>query len=848
MNLLEASTGIKGLDVVVNRLRIGDNVVWQVDDLASYIYLTKNFVENALKENRRVVYLRFASHEPILEDSAKTKTYVLDAESGFEAFSKQVHEIATKEGEGVYYVFDCLSDLLSAWASDLMIGNFFLITCPYLFELNTIAYFAILRNKHSYRTIARIRETTQLLLDVYNIKSKLYIHPLKVWNRYSPTMFLPHLQQKDRFIPITNSFDAAKLFSSAANKRFEDAERALDYWDRLFLETEQYKGLKDSDEKRVAADMLSKIMVGKDQKMLSFTKQYFSLEDLLEIKSRLIGTGMIGGKTVGMLLARKILSKDASFDWKAELEPHDSFYIGADVFYAYIVQNGWWRTFMEQKTKEGYFDAAKELREKMLSGKFPMEIKEQFQQMLEYFGQSPIIVRSSSLLEDGFGNVFAGKYESIFCVNQGFPEQRYKNFEEAVRLVFASTMSEEALSYRLERGLDKHDEQMAILVQRVSGSYKGPFFFPDLAGVGISFNTYVWEKSIDPTAGMIRLVFGLGTRAVNRVEDDYPRIVSLDQPQLTPHSGADEASRFSQRKVDLLDIGSNSLETADLEKAVLHTPETVLNMIAKKEPGHTTLTFERLFSGTDFTEKMRAIMKTLETSYEHPVDIEFTANFSENSFKINLLQCRPLQQKDLQQAVSMPANTEKDRVLLRSEGNFMGGNISQKIRYVIYVDPERYSLLNQQDKYETARIIGKVNSFLKDQKDSPAMLMGPGRWGTSTPSMGVPVSFFEINHMRCIVEIAFKSGNLIPELSFGTHMFQDLVESNIFYIAVFPEEEGSYLNVKAIDAAENMLEKILPQHHRFKDIIKLLDLKDKGLAILSDITLQKVICVLGQQM
>jgi hypothetical protein len=111
--------------------------------------------------------------------------------------------------------------------------------------------------------------------------------------------------------------------------------------------------------------------------------------------------------------------------------------------------------------------------------------------------------------------------------------------------------------------------------------------------------------------------------------------------------------------------------------------------------------------------------------------------------------------------------------------------------------------------------------------------------------MGVPVSFFEINHMRCIVEIAFRSGNLIPELSFGTHMFQDLVESNIFYIALFPEEESSYLNMKSLDEAEDLLEKILPQHGRFKGTIKILDFKDKGLTILSDIVSQKVICVFG---
>lgn len=839
MSLLDAGTGIPGLDGVINKLRIGDNVVWQVDDLISYSYLADKFTENALKEKRRVVYIRFASHAPVISPHPDIKVYDLSADGGFESFSKQVHEMATREGEGVFYVFDCLSDLLSAWASDLMTGNFFQITCPYLFELNTIAYFAILRNRHSFRTIARIRETTQLLLDVYNIKKKLYIHPLKVWNRYSPTMFLPHVQEKDLFVPITNSFDAAKLFSSAANTRGKDAERALDYWDRLFLDTERYKNEKDSDEKTAALDRLARIMIGKDPKMLAFAKQHFSLEDLLEIKSRLIGTGMIGGKAVGMLLARKILQKDSSFDWKAELEMHDSFYIGADVFYAYIVQNGWWKLFMEQKTKEGYFDSAKLLREKMLNGKFPLEIKERFQQMLEYFGQSPIIVRSSSLLEDSFGNVFAGKYESIFCVNQGTPEQRYKNFEEAVRTVFASTMSEEALSYRMERGLDTHDEQMALLVQRVSGSYKGAYFFPDLAGVGISYNTYVWDKSIDPREGMLRLVLGLGTRAVNRVEDDHPRIISLDRPDLVPHHGRGETLELSQRKADVLDVNSNHLETVELEELFRHIPQQLKNMVMD-DNDLGCLTFKGLLLNGDFTKKMRELMGVLEKKYEHPVDIEFAANLSGDKLRINLLQCRPLQQKDLQQAVSMPESTEKDRILLSSSGNFMGGNASEKFRFIIYVDPEKYSTLRQQDKYEIARMIGRINAHIKERGN--AMLLGPGRWGTSTPSMGVPVGFYEINHVRCIVEIAFKSGNLIPELSFGTHMFQDLVESNIFYIALFPGENGCVFNESIIKDRENIIDRMLEEPSRLAGVIHVADFGDNGPRLISDISSQKVIC------
>ncbi|UCF14526.1 MAG: hypothetical protein JSW59_14015 [Phycisphaerales bacterium] len=106
------------------------------------------------------------------------------------------------------------------------------------------------------------------------------------------------------------------------------------------------------------------------------------------------------------------------------------------------MENGWWNLRMEQKTKEGHFKVASELREKLLTGKFPHQICEQFREMIEYFGQSPIIVRSSSLLEDAFGNAFAGKHESLFCVNQGDPDERYQRFEEAVRQVYASMMPE----------------------------------------------------------------------------------------------------------------------------------------------------------------------------------------------------------------------------------------------------------------------------------------------------------------------------------------------------------------------------------------------------------------------
>ncbi|MHC4501061.1 MAG: PEP/pyruvate-binding domain-containing protein, partial [Planctomycetota bacterium] len=355
-----ASTGLKGLDAVLSGLQKGDNVVWQVDSIDDFRSLVNPFVAQALRDNRKVVYMRFASHEPLVQAQAGITIYDLDASSGFEGFSTQVHNIVSKEGKEAHYVFDCLSDLLIAWATDLMIGNFFAITCPYLFELDTIAYFALLRKNHSFKTVARIRETTQLLLDLYNVEGRFYVHPLKVWKRYSPTMFLPHMQEAESFVPITNSVDAVRLISYISEAGLEASQRVLDFWDRLFLRAEELSELASASvqDKRQTVEQLCRIMIGREPKILSLATKNFPLEDLLLIKSRLIGTGFIGGKAVGMLLANKIVRSDPSFEWERILEPHDSFYVGSDVFYTYLVENGWWKLRMEQRTKEGYFKVA----------------------------------------------------------------------------------------------------------------------------------------------------------------------------------------------------------------------------------------------------------------------------------------------------------------------------------------------------------------------------------------------------------------------------------------------------------------------------------------------------------
>ncbi|MGL5311758.1 MAG: PEP/pyruvate-binding domain-containing protein, partial [Peptostreptococcaceae bacterium] len=564
------STGIKGFDEVVDMLRFGDNLVWQVNSIDNYRYVVQPFVEQAKKDNRKIIYIRFGDHKPVVDNINNMKMYVLDPNLGFEEFTTTVHDIIEKEGFKVFYVFDSLTDLQQIWYSDVMTGNFFKVTSPYLHEYDSIAYFGIMRNAHNYETVAGIRETTQLLLDIYKIEEEYYLHPLKVCGRYSSTMFFPHKIEGNEAVSITSSAEAASLFST-----FNWSSKRLGYWRRTFDKAKDALN-QDADTRQKMKELLIRILVGPKSKIADMCMKYFELEDLVKISFREIGTGYIGGKSIGMLLATRIVTKveDCKDYFTPLLEAHDSFYIGSDVFYSYIVENGMWDLRIKQKTDDGYFKYAGQLKEKLGEGKFSRSIKDQFIHMLEYYGQSPIIVRSSSLLEDNFGNAFAGKYESVFCVNQGTPEERLEAFEEAVRKVYASTMNEDALNYRKLRGLDKRDEQMAILVQRVSGDYYGEYFFPHIAGVGNSSNLYVYDKKIDMEAGMLRLVFGLGTRAVDRINTDYVRIVTLDDPMRLPLMTHEDQHKFSQHDVDLLNLKTNKLSTVYINTAIKNDIKT----------------------------------------------------------------------------------------------------------------------------------------------------------------------------------------------------------------------------------------------------------------------------------
>ena len=830
---VKAASGSDGFDRMVDWIRLGDNVVWQIDDIEGYSRLALDFARKSAADGHVTAYIRFGRHAAIIpEGEPGVLRYDLDANIGFEQFTGRVHQIITDLGLRAFYVFDCLSDLVDDWATDLMIGNFFVATCPYLFDLETVAWFGVMRGRHSTETIARIRETTQLFLDLYGAGDGSYVQPLKVWKRYSSTMFLPHRVSGGEFLPLTSSADAAAFFRRVGSGALRGGEGKLDSWDRLFQNAEALcaPGADEAAKNAMKDDLCARLCC-RDERIVTLAREWFSLEDLIEIKRRMIGTGYAGGKAAGMLLARKIVESRG-----LELESHDSFYVGSDVFYTYLVQNGLWRLRMRQKSPNGYMTLSEELRQGLARGAFPEGIREQFFRMLEYFGQSPIIVRSSSLLEDGFGNAFAGKYESVFCANQGDLEARCHAFEEAVRTVYSSVMDESALSYRLRMGLADADEQMALLVQRVSGSFHGRYFFPLVAGVADSRNMYVWREGLDAKAGMLRLVLGLGTRAVDRTGDDWPRLVALDDPSDHPYHGTEEIIRHSQKQLDVLDLEMGGLGSIPLEEAlaVLDGAAPAADFSARDYQAEEHVEklgmpprivryteLDGFINGSRLCGAMKPILAALEEAYGAPVDAEFTINPSGSDtgtgamigYNLNLLQCRPLAVHGPEGELPRIREEEaidRDRIVVSFSGGTMGGGFERPVSRLIYISPSAYIQLPPPERIALAQTVRRLNALIAERDSEFTVLLTPGRCGSTMSQLGLPVSFADICNFGAIGEMSDVSAGMAPELSYGSHFFRDLVETRIFYMAILAEHEGVIFRRELFLGRPNRLEELVP--------------------------------------
>ncbi len=590
--------------------------------------------------------------------------------------------------------------------------------------------------------------------------------------------------------------------------------------------------------------VLIRNMISDQLRYINIAKEWFTLSDLSEIRRRKIGSGRIGGKAAGMLLAARVLKQVASEPLQACLHTPESFFIGSDEMYTFMSINNLvhWndqKYKMEEQMRAEY----PEILADFLAGEFPPDIVEQLAAVLDHVHHNPVIVRSSSLLEDNFGTSFAGKYESIFVPCQGTPAENLVSLTQAIAEVFASTLNPAALLYRRSKGLLDYDERMAILIQEVRGERYGKYYLPHAAGVAFSRNLYRWAPQIRREDGFVRLVWGLGTRAVDRVGNDYPRLVALSHPMLRPSNDAKAIRRYSQQFVDLIDLEANQFKTLPVSEVIAsrYPPLRYLvqideegyfvplrSSILQADPSQVVLTFDELLRRTPFAERMRELLHVLEQNYKSPVDLEFTLLLKEPEsgkpqLMIDLLQCRPQSHLIATEQVMLPVDLPKENILFSTRFVVPQGYI-ERIDYVVYVPPEGYfGLATERLRNELKHTISRLNAALEDKK---FICIGPGRWGSSNTDLGVPIDYGDIYHTRALVELAGAGIGPAPEPSLGTHFFQDLLEAQIYPLAIVLDDPQTIFQHDFFNGSPNHLTEFIPADALMESALRLIRVAD----------------------
>ncbi|MCX6029607.1 MAG: PEP/pyruvate-binding domain-containing protein [Chloroflexi bacterium] len=624
---------------------------------------------------------------------------------------------------------------------------------------------------------------------------------------------------------------------------------AVTHWDALLQQAEDYLALPPEESDR-HQHHLQEIKVELIRRAISdqvafvrVAKEYLTIADLKWIYSRRIGEGKIGGKAAGMLLAGKILQALATSHVPGgpplQIILPESYFVATGVFYEFMATNNI-QYYVSQKYKDidRIENEYPELQQAYQRGRFPDYALDRLRDLLDEVGQQPLIVRSSSLLEDNFETSFAGKYESVFCPNQGDPAKNLADLTRAIGRVYASVANPDAILYRKQKNLLDYDERMAVLIQVVQGVRYSDFFFPAAAGMAYSRNPFIWNPQLRREEGFIRMVTGLGTRAVERVGEDYPRMVALSHPKLRPEAGAQQIKYYSQYYMDVLNLAENKFETKRVSE-VLRGDYPGLRYLASQDkdgyidvmvfsdpsldPNTLVMTFDGLLTQTSFVPQMKSVLKTLEFGYGRPVDIEFTVTLSDDHprprVELHLLQCRPQNEAEQAEEVSFPVALSEADVVFGTTKLVPTGRV-RNITHVVYVDPVKYSQISEpSQKLELARLIGRLNARLAGQT---FILMGPGRWGSSNPDLGLKIGYADFYNTRILVEIGLAHGSSRPTLSYGTHFFQDLVESHIFPLAIFPGEPGNPFNQAFFDKALNALPALLPEDARYADFVKVI--------------------------
>lgn len=600
-----------------------------------------------------------------------------------------------------------------------------------------------------------------------------------------------------------------------------------------FAPPEDVLGIRAALARRLLSDQLDYISVA---------KEYIKVTEFATVLDHIIPTegrrGKLGGKAAGLILAHSILQRAREAGrLQVDYRVPTSYFLPSSGTLEFIQYNS-----LEDMINVKY-KPLEEVREQFplversfKSGSLPPTIREGLRDMLEKVGEGPLVVRSSSLLEDRIGHAFSGKYKSLFIANRGPTAKRLAELENAIAEVYASVFHPDPIEYRREHGLIDFQEQMGVLIQGLVGREFGRMMFPLFAGVAFSTCNMRWSPRIRRTDGIARLVLGLGTRAVDRTGADYPVLVALEQPTLRAVQRPDEVYRYSQHEVDVVDLREGQFDSLPLASMLsrvggklpqmnrifsIYRDRDILPMVGvmpQIDPHELVVTFDGLVK-SQFPRDLKGMLDLLEEGIGEPVDVEF----AHDGESLYMLQCRSLSHGATVQRVPIPPDIEQERKVF-SATRYVQTTQCRDLEYLVLVDPRDYERLPSRDAMlRVARTVGLLNQVLPQRRFA---LMGPGRWGSRGDiRLGVPVTYADICRTALLVEIARKRGAYLPDVSFGTHFFNDLVESQIAYLPLYPDEPGAVWNERFLRETPNVLAKLVPKYADMAETVRVIDVR-----------------------
>jgi hypothetical protein len=544
-----------------------------------------------------------------------------------------------------------------------------------------------------------------------------------------------------------------------------------------------------------------------------------------------IGEGSIGGKARGLAFINSIIKKQKLFNKFPDvlITIPRTVVLSTDVFDEFMEKNNLYSVALSDASDE-------EILHRFIEAELPGWVYQDFYAFLTVSRLLPIAIRSSSKLEDSHYQPFAGIYSTYMIPRVPDNRQMVNFLSEAIKEVYASVYYKSSKAYMTATSNVIDEEKMGIIIQEVCGNRHGEIYYPTLSGVARSINFYPIgsEKAED---GIANVAFGLGKLIVDgglslRFSPKHPKkILQLSSPET--------ALRDTQKEFYALDLNINSfIPSTDDGVNILklpiqkHAQEKALRYVASTydfnnniirdgitQPGKRIITFANILQHKQFPlpEILETLLDIGQHEMNNPIEIEFAANLETPSGSpkvFNFLQIRPIVMSDQSQIVNIDETRLRETIVYSESA--LGNGKFPGVKDVVYVKPESF---NASFNEKIAVDIEKLNAdFVKNSTNY--VLIGPGRWGSSDPWLGIPVKWAHISAARIIIESGLKNYRIDP--SQGTHFFQNLTSFRVGYFTINPFMNDGFYDVDYLDGKEVVYEDQFIRHIRFDEPLEIL--------------------------